>query len=165
MSTIATPMTGVMTHEKPRLDRLAKPGAAKSTLECLIVSADRGRRELLSRAAAENGWSTVVCADANTARNMADRIAVKLAIVDMEQPSPAESGGLRELSAELSRAGGPLLVLCGADGNVQQEIWARQLGTWFYLAGMADLETMELLCGEARQVVEKTSYQRALPMI
>jgi ActR/RegA family two-component response regulator len=157
-------MTGVMTREKPRLERPVKPVAAKNTLECLIVSSDRSRRESLSRAAAENGWSTVVCADSQTARRMANRIAVKLAIVDMEDPSLAESGGLRELSVELSCAGGPLLVLCGADGDVHQEIWARQLGTWFYLAGMADTEAMALLCSEARQVVEKTSSQQTLPL-
>ena len=90
MPPIASPMSPIRTHEKPRLDRATTHAAAKSTLECLIVSTNSTRRELLSQAAAENGWSTVVCADSDTARHLAGRIAVKLAIIDMEQPLPAD---------------------------------------------------------------------------
>jgi ActR/RegA family two-component response regulator len=159
MPPIASPMSPVTTHENPRLDRATKHGAPKSTLECLIVSTDINRRELLSQAATDNGWSAIVCADSGAACRLADRIAFKLAIIDMERSSPADLGGLLELSAELGRADGPLLVLCGAEGDVQQEIWARQLGAWLYLSGLAEAEAdaLAVLCGEARFVVEKKS--------
>ncbi len=143
--------------EHSKLDRRGKPSRSNGALECLIVSGSNGRREMLSRAAMESGWSSVVCADSDTARHMAGRIAVKLAIVDLERPSLAELDGLRELSAELVRMGGPLLVVCGADGDAQQEIWARQLGAWLYLPGMAGVDAMSTLCSEARQVVEKAN--------
>ncbi len=161
MSPIVSPVTGTRTQEKIRLERVSSHSAAKSTLECLVVSTNSGRRELLSQAAKDNGWATVVCGDADTARHLANRIAVKLAIIDLERPNPAETGGLRELSSEVARAGGPLLVVCGAEGDVQQEIWARQLGAWFYLSGLADAdpEGLSLLCSEARHIVEKTESE------
>jgi DNA-binding NtrC family response regulator len=157
MSPLLSPTRPIRTREKERLDRAPKHGAAKSTLECLIVSTNSNRRELLSQAAAENGWSTLVCADSKTARHWANRIAVRLAIIDMERPSAAEWDGLRDLTTELSRAGGPLLVVCGADGDAQQEIWARQLGAWLYLSGLAeaDADALAMLCGEARYIVER----------
>jgi DNA-binding NtrC family response regulator len=164
MPPIVSPMSPVTAHENPRLDRATKHGAPKSTLECLIISTDNNRRELLSQAATDNGWSAIVCADSDTACRLADRIAFKLAIIDMERSSPAESGGLRELSAELGRADGPLLVVCGAEGDVQQEIWARQLGAWLYLSGLAEAEAdaLAVLCSEARFVVEKKSLSASV---
>jgi hypothetical protein len=161
MSPTVSPVTGIRTQEKVRRDRAPLHGTAKSTLECLIVSTHSGRREWLSQAAEDNGWSPLVCGDADTARHLANRIAVKLAIVDLERPAPGESGGLRELSSELAQAGGPLLVLCGADGDLQQEIWARQLGAWLYVSGLddADTEGVNQLCCEARCLVERTGVE------
>jgi hypothetical protein len=157
MSTLVTSYTGTQTRDKPKLDHALTHGTARSSLECLIVSSSASRRELFSRAATASGWSSVVCGDTDSARYKANRIVVKLAIIDMEKTLPAESGGLRELSTELAGLGGPLLVLCGADCDPQQEIWARQLGAWLYLPGMAGAEAMTLVCDEARQVVERTN--------
>ncbi len=158
MASIVSTYTGTLPRqEKAKFDRIGKPLSSRGALECLIVSGNNTRRETLSRAATESGWSSVVCGDPDTARHMASRIAVKLAIVDLEKCSPADLGGLRDLSAELTRLGGPLLVVCGTDGDAQQEIWARQLGAWLYLPGMAGVDAMATLCGEARQVVEKSN--------
>jgi DNA-binding NtrC family response regulator len=159
MSTILAPPTGVLAHEQPRLDRPPKQSTANSTLECLIVSPDTHRRESLSRAAVENGWTTVVCGDADTARHRAGRIAVKLAIVDLERPSTAESAKLRQFTAELAQAGGPLLVVCGAEGDAKQEVWARQLGAWLYLPGVAVDEAMAILSEQARFLIEKANSE------
>lgn len=163
MATILAPPTGVLAHEQPTLDRPPKQATARSTLECLIVSTSTQRRELLSRAATDNGWKTVVSGDADSARRCANRIALKLAIVDLERPSLAESSRLRELTAELAHAGGPLLVICGAENDVKQEIWARQLGVWLYLPGVAVAEAMALLSEQARYLIEKANSESALP--
>jgi DNA-binding response OmpR family regulator len=163
MATILAPPTGVLAHEQPTLDCPPKEATARSTLECLIVSTSTQRRELLSRAATDNGWKTVVSGDADSARRCTNRIVLKLAIVDLERPSPAESSRLRELTAELAHAGGPLLVVCGAEGDVKQEIWARQLGAWLYLPGVAVAEAMALLSEQARYLIEKTNSESAVP--
>ncbi len=156
MATLASTWVAPRTGES-RTDRPLSHGVARGGLECLIVSPSLARRETLAQAATDSGWSSVVCGDADSARRLAGRIAVKLAIVDLEKASPADCGALRQLSADLARMGGALLVVCGADGDVQQEIWARQLGAWLYLPGMSGGDDMSLLCQEARQVVEKTT--------
>jgi DNA-binding response OmpR family regulator len=162
MATILAPPTGVLAHEQPTLDRPPKPATAQSTLECLIVSTSTQGRELLSRAATDNGWKTVVSSDAESARRTANRIALKLAIVDLERPSPSESSRLRALTAELALAGGPLLVVCGAEDDARQEIWARQLGAWLYLPGVAVAEAMALLSEQARYLIEKADSDSAV---
>ena len=48
-----------------------------------------------------------------------------------------------------------LLVACGNDGNIQEEIWSRQLGVWLYLPAVIDVEGMTTMCGEARQIAER----------
>lgn len=146
-----------ITRGQPRLERTVKSVATRGLLECLIVSPRARERDLLSRAATSSGWASVVCSDADTARHIAGRIIVKLAFIDLENASADSSAGLQELAAELTRLGCPLLVVCGSDGNRQQEIWARQLGAWLYLPGMAGEEEMTQLCEEARNVVERAA--------
>jgi len=154
---IVVPATRVpQTREQPRLERAVKAIATRGLLECLIVSPRAERREVLSRAATASGWASVVCSDADTARHLAQRIVVKLAFIDLEQGSFDDLAGLQDLASDLSRLGCPLLVVCGADGDRQQDIWARQLGAWLYLPGMADVEAMTQLCEEARNVVERS---------
>ena len=119
------------------------------------MSPDAARRELLAHAAKVGGWAIVVCGDAETARLQARRIAVKLAFVDMEHAGPAEAARLREMSAELIRLCNPLMVVCGPEGDVQMELWAREMGVWLYLPGMAGVEPMTRLCDEARAIVER----------
>jgi DNA-binding response OmpR family regulator len=162
MSTVVPATHESLVREQPRLERAIKSVATRGLLECLIVSPRAQQRELLSRAASDSGWASVVCGDAGTARDLAQRIVVKLAFIDLEQSPLDDLADLQDLAAELSRMGCPLLVVCGAEGNAQQEIWARQLGAWLYLPGMAGVEAMTELCGEARSVVErsKSKYGR-----
>ena len=48
---------------------------------------------------------------------------------------------------------GLLLVICGHEGEVEEEIWARQLGVWLYVPGLsnAPAEDLSLLCQQAYQ--------------
>jgi DNA-binding response OmpR family regulator len=144
------------TREQPRLERAVKSVATRGLLECLIVSPRAKQREVLSRAATASGWASVVCSDADTARHLAQRIVVKLAFIDLEQVPLDALVSLQDLASDLARLGCPLLVVCGTDGDTQQEIWARQLGAWLYLPGMAGVEAMTQLCEEARNVVERS---------
>jgi hypothetical protein len=157
MSFIVPSVHESKTREQPRLERAVKSVATRGLLECLIVSPRDHEREVLSRAAAASGWASVVCGDAGTARDIAQRIVVKLAFIDLERAPLDEIESLQELASELSRMGCPLLVVCGTDGDTQQEIWARQLGAWLYLPGMAGVDAMTELCAEARSVVERSN--------
>jgi len=123
-------------------------------LQCLIVSADSGRREMLERAAAEGGWKTSTCPDTNTALNYLSRSLVQLALVDLEHQSP---DGFRDVVQQLTAQSGLLLIVCGNEGATEEEIWVRQLGAWMYLPGVTEGSNLSLLCSEARHIAERLS--------
>jgi DNA-binding NtrC family response regulator len=131
--------------------RVVKP---VSTLQCLVVSADANRREMFDRAAADGGWKTFPCADAATALAYIDRSLVQLAIVDLEAES---AQAFRPIVESATRTSGLLLIVCGNEGEVEEEIWVRQLGAWLYLPGVLDSSNLALLCGEARHIAERLS--------
>ena len=156
MSTLVSSIPNPITRQQPRLERAVKSVATRGLLECLIVSPRAKQRDVLSRAATASGWASVVCSDAATAHHIAQRIVVRLAFIDLEDGPLDTLVSLQELAADLLCMGCPLLVVCGAEGDRQQEIWARQLGAWLYLPGMAGVEEMTQLCEEARSVVERS---------
>ena len=125
---------------------------AMSTLQCLIVSADRRRGEMLERAAAEGGWKTCVCIEVQAALAHVGRSFVHLAIVDLEGQDVRT---FRPVLERLTSQNGVLLIVCGNEGDVQEELWVRQQGAWLYLPGVAESSNLALLCGEARHIAER----------
>ena len=123
-----------------------------ATFQCLIVSADRERREMFERAAADGGWKTALCSDAPTALAYIHRSLVQLAIVDLESP---QAEVFRPVVEQFTGASGLLLIVCGNEGEIEEEVWVRQLGAWLYLPGVVDGSNFALLCGEARQIAER----------
>ena len=133
--------------------RFARRAAkAIQTYQCLVVSGNPERAEMIERAAAEGGWRTVICTDAATALTHLSRSFVHLAVVDLEG---AASRSFRPVLEQLTARGGLLLIVCGNEGNLEEEIWVRQLGAWLYLPGVAENSNLALLCGEARQIAER----------
>jgi hypothetical protein len=128
--------------------------AAKAigSYQCLIVSADRRRGEMLERAACDGGWKTCVCVDARTALEHLSRAFVHLAVVDLHEQNLA---AFRPVLEQLASRGGLLLIVCGNEGNPEEEVWVRQLGAWLYLPGVTETSNLALLCGEARQIAER----------
>jgi hypothetical protein len=166
------PMVGVFVVEpdvlpSQQVDLTAspRPRVRCGNFQCLILSGQSSRREMLNRAAETAGWEPVVCPDAETAREQIGRMFLQLAIVDMVPLAGREPPGYRELTEKLARLGGLLLVICGNEGRPQEEIWARQLGAWLYLPGVVESDDVAMLCGEARQIAEQLAApQRSIPM-
>jgi len=125
---------------------------AVGLFQCLIVSNDPRRREMLMRSAREGGWNTIVAPDVVSARSLMRRYFVQLAIVDLEHTTSTEPEGFREVLEELSALSGLLLIVCGNEDEPLEEIWARQLGVWLYLPGVTAGEDVTMLCGEALQI-------------
>jgi ActR/RegA family two-component response regulator len=123
-----------------------------NVFQCLIVSADPLRRHMLERAAADSGWKTQVCADAPAALAHVNRWLVQLAVVDLEAQRPED---FRPLVEQLTARGGLLSIVCGNEGDANEEIWVRQRGAWMYLPGVADSSNVGLLCSEAKQIAER----------
>jgi ActR/RegA family two-component response regulator len=125
--------------------------------QCLVVSPSRQRAKWLERAAGEQGWETIIASDAEDAAREAVRNRIQLAVVDLQSVGTPDEGLYRELVEQLATGmtDGPLLIVCGAEEDAMGEIWSRQLGVWMYLPGVDDQSDVAMLCGEARNVVEK----------
>lgn len=139
-------------REQVQLKYARRAAKLVSTFQCLIVSADSQRRTMLGQAATDGGWKAFLCADASTARTQFHRWLMQLAIVDL-QAQRAEA--FRPLVEELAACKGLLSVVCGNEGDVEEEVWVRQHGAWMYLPGVSDKSNIGLLCGEARQIAER----------
>ena len=139
--------------------RFARRAAkAIGTYQCLIVSADRRRGEMLKRAATEGGGKTTTGLDAASALAHVNRAFVHLAVVDLEGQGLQS---FRPLLLQLTSLSGALLIVCGKEGNVEEEVYVRQLGAWMYLPGVVETSNLALLCGEARQITERLAKTAA----
>lgn len=133
---------------------------AAGVLQCLVVSGHARRRGMLAEAAADGGWQTLVCGDAASAMQCVNRAYVQLAVVDLGGVAWTDYRPLLERLAPVAEL---LLVVCGNEGNVPEEIAVRQLGAWMYLPGVDDIAGVAVLCSEARHLAEKLSQLQEAP--
>jgi ActR/RegA family two-component response regulator len=135
---------------------IRREAKAVDLFHCLIVSADLPRQKMLARAAAEGGWETVVCSDGRTALSHASVLFLQMAIVDLDGQSCA-NGNAGEFDELLERLAPTklLLLVCGNEGDTEEEIKIRQLGAWLYLPGVVETSDVSLLCTEARHIAER----------
>jgi DNA-binding NtrC family response regulator len=121
-------------------------------LDCLVVSGDSARRRRFEAAVELAGW--LECASPETSgelRQAVDR-DFQLVIVDIAAPLGDRVNDSVEIAEELAARPGTLLVICGSEDNVDEELWARQLGAWLYLPGVCDGDSLTSLCVEARRL-------------
>lgn len=130
-------------------------------LQCLISSASKARRNLISSAANGVGWETIVCASADMALSEAKRNRVQFAMVDLVDRGETPQGA-RELVQTLAQDSTEILVgVCGHEASPEEEIWVRQLGVWLYLPGVSTSSEVALLCEHAMQVVTERRLDEA----
>lgn len=153
VETVTAPATSVMSEGRKTAG--VKPRTALQ--QCLVVSPSKQRAKLLARAADEQGWDTIIVGDAEDAAREAVRNRIQLAVIDLQSVGKPDEAFYRDLVEQLATgtAGGPLLIVCGDEEDAMGEIWSRQLGVWMYLPGVDDHSDIAMLCGEARNVVEK----------
>ncbi len=125
-----------------------------TTAQCLVLSLNPKRRDMLVRSANEAGWDTVACADAKTAWHTAQRERFAMALVDLETASACDAQ-YRELAEHMLGSQKTLTVVCGREGDAAEEIWARQTGVWLYLPGVTPDCDIRSLCVEAMPVAQK----------
>ncbi len=81
-------------------------------------------------------------------------------IVDIAHPLGDRVNDTVEIAEEFAGRTGTLLVVCGSEDSVEEELWARQLGAWVYLPGVSGGDALMSLFAEARRAAErKGSYQ------
>ena len=154
-------MTRHLATKKPA--RPAKP-ALPSVYQCMVVSPSNQRAAFFQNAAVAQGWETIVVADAEAAARQSVKNRIGLAVIDLESVQSSNQEPYRQLVQQIvdNADGIPLLVVCGPEEDPTGEIWSRQLGIWMYLPGVDDQSDVAMLCGEARNVVEKLKGQPVL---
>lgn len=147
-----------------QVDRVAaqQRNAGSGLMQCLISSASQTRRNMLSRAAADAGWDTVVCVRPEVALGEYKRTMFHFAMVDLDDRG-ATPAGARELAQALAQDSSEILVgVCGHEADPSEEIWVRQLGIWLYLPGATTTSEVSLLCEQALEVVSKQRFDHRI---
>jgi hypothetical protein len=126
---------------------------------CLVVSASPHRAQLWVRAAHEELWTTIVCTTAEDANRQSVRHRIDLALIDLQSAVAECEVRFKALVQQLAARGGPLLAVCGKPDDLTGEVWSRQLGIWMYLPGVDSQSDIALLCGEARNILQKLGHR------
>jgi DNA-binding response OmpR family regulator len=138
----------------------ARAGRMPGVMKCLVVSGDEGLRHRLDTMADLAGWSACdTPVDAADLRSVVDG-DYHLVIVDIARPVGERVNDTVEIAEEFASRPGTLVVVCGSGDSVDEELWARQLGAWVYLPGIAGGDALMSLFAEAGRVVERRgAYQ------
>lgn len=127
------------------------PGVMKS----LVVSGDRSLRTRLEAVAELSGWSGCDAPVDSVELGSAVEGEYQLVVVDIANPVGDRVNDSTELAEEFAGRPDTLLVVCGSDDNVDEELWARQLGAWVYLPGVSSGDALVSLFSDARRVAER----------
>ena len=122
---------------------------------CLVVSGDQALRNRLEAVAELSGWSA--CSAPATAVELGEFVESdhQLVIVDISRPLGDRVNDSIEIAEEFASRPGTLLVVCGSEDNIDEELWARQLGAWVYLPGLSSGDALVSLFSDARRVAER----------
>ena len=140
-----------------QVERVVSPQRRAETgvMQCLVLSASRSRRNVLSQAVIDAGWDATICGSPESALSEFQRTTFQFALVDLDDRGETPEGA-RELVQTLAQDSSRILVgVCGHEANPEEEIWVRQLGIWLYLPGVTTTTEVSLLCEQALQVVSK----------
>ena len=121
-------------------------------LDCLVVTGDSTRRRRFEAATRLAGWLECAVPETSAELHRAIDRDFRLVIVDVVRPLGERVNDTLEIAEEMASRQGTLIVICGSEDNVDEELWARQLGAWLYLPGMCDGDSLTSLCVEARRV-------------
>jgi hypothetical protein len=124
-------------------------------LTCLVLSGDRGLRGRLDAAMELSGWSA--CDAPEGAADLQSVIDgdYQLVVADIAHPLGDRVSDTVEIAEELASRPGTLLVVCGSEGSVDEELWARQMGAWVYLPGVSGGDALVSLLTDARRFAER----------
>lgn len=123
----------------------AAVGSSPVRSGCLVFGLQSDRRQFLVQAARSAGWDAVECDQEAIGAGPQILEGQRLIIFDLETDDGSTPSTLQNSAERAARRKGVLIVLCGNEGNVAEEIWARQLGVWLYLPGaVGDVELADV---------------------
>ena len=147
-------VSGVTTvHQQNAATAHKQRTAEVGIYQCLISSASRTRRNMLTKAAGDAGWDSILCNSPEEVGNNLAKTMLHFALVDLDHRGATPSGA-RDLVQQLIQGDPHLLIgVCGHEADPEEEIWARQLGVWLYLPGATTSSEMAMLFEQALQIV------------
>lgn len=120
--------------------------------KCLVVTGDAGFRNRLQAASDLAGWTECDMPESTDDLQAAVDGEFQLVVVDVARPLGDRVNDTVELAEEFAARPGTLLVVCGPEDGVDEELWARQLGAWVYLPGVVSGDSLMSLLAEAGRV-------------
>lgn len=127
------------------------PGVRKA----LVVSGDSSLRSRFEAVSELSGWSSCDTPEAVSDVDVAIDGDYQLVVVDIAHPLGDRVNDSIEVAEEFAGRHGTLLVICGSEDSAEEELWARQLGAWVYLPGVAGGDAIVSLFAEAKQLSER----------
>ena len=123
--------------------------------KCLVVSGDNGFRGRLHTMSELGGYASCDLPTDVEGLQQAIDGDYHLVIVDIARPVGDRVNDTIEMAEEFAARPGTLLVVCGSEDSVDEELWARQLGAWVYLPGVSSSDALMSLFAEARRVSDR----------
>jgi hypothetical protein len=119
--------------------------------DCLVASPDDSRLSRLADAAETAGWQVVRASNVEAASDFSDRIAFRLAIVDLAPCRQLNEERFRCLAQRLALNERSLLAVVGREGDAPQEIFARSLACWLFLPDIGEASELTSILRHARE--------------
>lgn len=127
------------------------PGLMKS----LVLSGNRDLRGRLEAVSELSGWTECDAPVDAAELEAAVESDYQLVVVDIASPVGDRVNDSIEIAEEFASRAGTLLVVCGSDDNVDEELWARQLGAWMYLPGVSNGDALVSVFADAKRFAER----------
>ena len=158
---------GITSEEVRALASQSTPRTTRApgVLNCLVVSGDASLRKRLDAVSELSGWSGCEAPADAAELSAAIDSDFQLVVVDIARPLGERVSDSVEAAEEFASRPGTLVVVCGAEESVEEELWARQLGAWVYLPGVTSGDALVSLLAEARRVVERRGVARIGHMV
>lgn len=130
-------------------DSLVRAMRRPGLQSCLVVSGDPVLRNRLEAVSELSGWTA--CSAPDTSAELQEVVDddFQLVVVDVARPLGDRVNDSLEVAEEFAARPGTLLVVCGSEDNIDEELWARQLGAWVYLPGITTGDALVALFSDA----------------
>ena len=133
-------------------------GSRRSCLSrCLVVTGESSFRNRLESATELAGWQECDAPETVAELHSAIDGDYRLVLVDVANPVGDRVSDMVELAEEFAARPGTLLVICGPEDGIDEELWARQLGAWVYLPGAIAGDGLVSLLRDAGRMAERRS--------
>jgi DNA-binding response OmpR family regulator len=147
---------GITSEElRPATSPLTRGGRMPGLMRCLVVTGERGFRNRLHSATELAGWEECDAPESSVELQSVVDEEYQLVLVDIANPLGERVSDTVELAEEFASRPGTLVVVCGPEDGIDEELWARQLGAWVYLPGAIAGDGLISLCTEAGRLADR----------